>query len=85
MMRMSSVGMKSLISITNPIISPEILRPRRGASCGSSTVRLKIGCVAGGLLSARHSLNVIIRFKGRTIAHRLQHIQFVDMGIRFLE
>ena len=60
---MRSVGINSLIDIINPMKSVADVMLRRLTWRGRSTVRIKMGCVAGGLLSARHSLSVIVQFE----------------------
>ena len=60
---MRIVGIISLIDIMKPMKSAADVMLRRLATRGRSTVRIKMGCVAGGLLSARHSLSVILQFE----------------------
>src|SRR5262249_28150870 len=75
---MSNVGINSLIDIIKPMKSVAEVMLRRLAARGRSTGRMKMGCVAGGLLSARHSLSVILQFEFERIGRG--NFQKVNIG-----
>ena len=70
------LGVYWVIDVMNPMKTLAELMLRRLTIRGKSTVRTKIGCVAGGLLSARHSLSVIMQFESGVGGFRVQKINF---------